>query len=311
MERLEMTAPVVLDWTAEKARAFGSEVLAFRHGLHERPMFSDEGLVEVLDRYPREKLGVFTMGDDPVAWRTWRRGSAEGLTGAQLLEAVARGRIWLNLREVNGALESYAGLAREIFGDIEAATGGKTFRHDVGLLISSPGAQVFYHLDACPVTLWQIRGEKRMWCYPRQAPFVTDEEIERIILRETAEQFAYKPVFDHGAAVVEMTPGVMASWPQNAPHRLVNGPMLNVSLSIEYLTPAAAMRANVIYANGLLRRRLGARPRLAEGVTAGNVAKFGLARAAKAMGMKTARPAARLAPAFRLDAAAPGEIVAL
>jgi hypothetical protein len=302
--------PLILDWNDDKAGAFGAKTLEFRHELHQRPMFSDEGLIEVLDRYPRDKLGVFTMGDDPVAWKSWKRGTAEGLTGAQLLEAVYAGRIWLNLREVNSVMESYAGLAGEIFGDIEDYTGVKTFRHDVGLLISSPNAQVFYHLDATPVTLWQIRGEKRMWVYPRQAPFVTDEEIERIVLRETAEQFAYRPDFDDGAEVHEMTPGVMVSWPQNAPHRLVNGPMLNVSLSIEYLTPAAMLRANVIYANGVMRRRLGARPKLSEGYTPANLAKFGLARAAKAL--KLQKPVAtKASPSFRLQPGQPGQIAAL
>ena len=305
-----MAEPLILDWDDAKAEAFGQQTLEFRHELHQRPMFSDEGLIEVLDRYPRDKLGVFTMGDDPVAWKSWKRGTAEGLTGVQLLEAVQQGRIWLNLREVNSVMESYQDLAREIFGDIEDYTGTKTFRHDVGLLISSPNAQVFYHLDATPVTLWQIRGQKRMWVYPRQAPFVTDEEIERIVLRETAEQFAYRPDFDDGAEVHEMTPGVMVSWPQNAPHRLVNGPMLNVSLSIEYLTPAAMMRANVIYANGVMRRRLGARPQLRDGYTPGNLAKFGLARAAKALKLQKA-VSTKLGPSFRLEPGRPGEIAAL
>lgn len=305
-----MTRPVIANWTRAKAEAVGRDTVRFRHTLHDRPMFSDEGLIEVLDRYPREKLGVFTMGEDPVDWKTWRRGDAAGLTGADLLEAAKVGRIWLNLREVNSFLDSYRDLAREIFGDIEAATRTRTFRHDVGLLISSPDAQVFYHLDATPVTLWQIRGEKRMWVYPRAAPFVTDEEIERIVLRETAEQFAYRPEWDDAAEVVEMTPGVMVSWPQNAPHRLVNGPMLNVSLSIEYLTPAATLRANVIYANGMMRRRLGARPRLADGYTPGNLAKFGVARAAKAMKLQP-ELSTRTPPSFRLDPNRPGAIAPL
>ena len=65
---------IITDWTPEKAAALTKANLSFEHGLHERPMFSDAGLEELLDRYPREKLGVFTMGEDPVAWTTWRRG---------------------------------------------------------------------------------------------------------------------------------------------------------------------------------------------------------------------------------------------
>jgi hypothetical protein len=67
---------VITDWSAEKAAAFTQKNLTFEHSLHERPMFDDEGLARLLDTYPREKLGVFTMGEDPVAWSTWRRGLA-------------------------------------------------------------------------------------------------------------------------------------------------------------------------------------------------------------------------------------------
>lgn len=61
---------IIRDWTPDKARSFTKQNLVFQHGLHERPMFDDAGLEELLDRYPREKLGVFTMGEDPVAWTT-------------------------------------------------------------------------------------------------------------------------------------------------------------------------------------------------------------------------------------------------
>lgn len=298
---------IVTDWTREKAADFGRRTLAFQHALHTRPMFSDEGLAAVLDRYPREKLGIFTMGKDPVDWRTWRRGTAEGLTGDQLLEGAKTGRIWLNLRAVNDHLPEYAELSREIFGDLEAnAKGLKTFKQDVGLLISSPRAHVFYHLDVPPVTLWQLRGRKTMWVYPRQAPFVTDEQLEKIVLKEAAEQFPYEPSWDAAAEVCVLEPGAMVSWPQNAPHRIVNDDMLNVSLSIEYMTPEALMRANVIYANGLMRKRLGAKPRVQEGLrNPAALAKFGLARAAKAV---KAQPAAgaKLPPMFTLRADNPG-----
>ena len=36
----------------------------------------DEGLARLLDQYPRDQLGVFTMGEDPKAWTTWRKGAA-------------------------------------------------------------------------------------------------------------------------------------------------------------------------------------------------------------------------------------------
>jgi hypothetical protein len=300
---------VITDWTADKAKAFTRENLAFQHALHERPMFTDEGLAETLDRYPRSALGVFTMGQDPVAWDTWRRGAAGDLSGAQLLEAAKAGRIWLNLRETNRHLPQYAALSDEIFADKAAhAPAIKTFKRDLGLLISSADAQVFYHLDVALVSLWQIRGAKRVWVYPVAEPYVSDEQLERIVLRETAEQFGYRPEWDAGAEVHDLTPGRMVTWRQNAPHRIENGPMLNVSLSVEFMTPAALLRANVIYANGVLRRRLGARPAIDAGVTPAAVAKLAVARAAKALKLQKPNPKV-LPTSFRLDAERLGRLL--
>lgn len=301
---------VITDWTPEKGRAFTKANLAFQHGLHERPMFDDAGLEQLLDRYPREKLGVFTMGEDPAAWTTWRKGAAGNLTGGQLLEAAMAGRIWLNLRETNKHLPEYAALGDEIFAEKEAMSPGlRTFKRDLGMLISSADAQVFYHLDVPLVSLWQLRGVKRVWVYPVADPYVGDEALERIVLRETAEQFAFDPAWDAGAEVYDLTPGRMVTWRQNAPHRIENGSMLNVSLSIEFMTPEALLRANVIYANGVLRRRLGARrPRIQAGVTPATLGKLAVARGAKAL--KLQKVAERKLPTtFRLDAAKPGVLL--
>jgi hypothetical protein len=107
-------------------------------------MFSDEGLMSVLDRYPRDRLGVFTMGDDLTDTSTWRRGSAGRLRGEQLLAAVQSGRIWLNLRDTDKHLPDYAALLREIIADKERALGVPILKPDLGLLISSPRVVVFY-----------------------------------------------------------------------------------------------------------------------------------------------------------------------
>ena len=189
---------IVTNW-AEGAADFGRRNLVFSHNLHERPMFDDAGLESLLDRYPRERLGVFTMGEDPTAWRTWRRGSAGTMTGSQLLEAAKAGRIWLNLRAANAWLPDYRALADALFAEKGQATGRTFLKQDLGVLISSANAQVFYHLDVPLVTLWQIRGQKRVHVYPPRAPFVTPEDLERIVLRETAEQFAFDPAWDAGA----------------------------------------------------------------------------------------------------------------
>ncbi|HEY5105224.1 MAG TPA: hypothetical protein VII73_00480 [Caulobacteraceae bacterium] len=300
-----MTGAIV-DWSPDKIQAFGARTLTFRHNLHERPMFSDEALISVLDRYPRERLGVYTMGEDLVDWTSWRRGEADALTGAQLLEAVRHGRLWLNLRNADTWLPEYADLCAEIAADKEAHVPGlRTFRRDLGLLISSPRTQVFYHLDVPLSSLWHIRGRKRIWFYPRTEPFVSDAQIERFVRQEAEGQFPFTPAWDADAQALDLAPGDMVTWAQNAPHRVANGDMLNVSVSMEYMTPPAAMRANIIYANGLIRRRLGVEPRVQTAFGPAALAKVALARGIKAARRKRAyKPI--LPPTFTLDPAQPG-----
>jgi hypothetical protein len=107
--------------------------------------------------------------------------------------------------------------------------------------------------------------------------------LEDIVLRERAEQTAFVPVWDQFAKEVELTPGDMVTWAQNAPHRIENGPMLNVSLSMEFMTPPALRHARVLYANGLLRRRLGVRPKADSKPSATTLAKVAMAGAVKTL----------------------------
>jgi hypothetical protein len=295
----------VATWPADVGKKFSHETLVVPHSLHNRPMFDDAGLISLLDRYPRERLGVFTMGKDPIDWRSWQSGKAGDLSGADLLAGVHAGRIWLNLRAANHYLEDYRALSDELFADKEANIKGiKTLKHDLGVLISSPNAQVFYHLDSPLVSLWQIRGIKSVRVYEPKSPFARPEQIEAVVLRETAEQIPFDPAWDQHAKEVTLEPGMMVTWPQNAPHRIVNGPMVNVSLSVEFMTPAALLRANVIYANGVLRRRFGMTPQIQKGLDPRALTKFGLARAFKIMNLQRAHEY-RLPLSFDLTKAIP------
>jgi len=293
---------LIRDWTPENRAAFGYRGLALQHTLTERPMFSDEGLASVLDRYPRDRLGVFTMGRDLTDTSTWRRGAANGLSGDQLLAAVQSRRIWLNLRDTDKHLPDYAALLREIIAEKERALGVPILKPDLGLLISSPEVEVFYHLDVPLSSLWQIRGEKCLRLYPRTAPYVVDAQIERFVLREAEGQFDFDPAWDADAQAFTLTPGVMVTWPHNAPHRVSNGPMVNVSLSMEFMTPAALLRANILYANGMMRRWWGLEPEVQTRLGPTALSKVLLARALKTVRSRHKRAYTPiLKPSFTLE----------
>jgi len=280
---------VVTHWDPEEVAGFERRLIDFRHTLHERPMFSDEGLAAILSRYPREALGVFTMGEDLEDWQSWRRGSAGAMTGERLLGAVQEGRLWLNLRHADEHLPEFADLCAEIAAEKERVFKTKVLNRDLGLLISSPNARVFYHLDVPLSSLWQVRGQKRIWFYPRTEPYVQPAWLERCVHGTAEGQMPFKPEWDDIAESRTLNPGDMITWAQNCPHRVDNGAMMNVSVSMEYMTPRARVRANVLHANGLLRSRLGWTPKIQARPGPAMAAKLALAAAHKAAIVHKAR----------------------
>lgn len=293
---------VFKNWTDEQSKAFGKDLLVVEHNLHERPMFSDQGLIDLLDNFPREHLNLYTMtSNEETGERVFRYGSAGDLSGEEILTAVKNSKLWINLREANAHLDEYAALSDEMFGSLEHCVPGlKTFKRDAGVLISSPGARVFYHLDIPLVTLWQISGEKTFYVYPTGKPFAEDAAIEGIVLRETEEEIHYDPNFDQAASKVVLKPGMMANWPQTAPHRIDNGDMVNVSLSVEFQTMNAVLHANALYANGVLRRDYGRNPDIEKEGRIGKLSKAALARAFKLMKSRKAFER-KLEPTFIVD----------
>jgi hypothetical protein len=281
------------------SRQFGKGRVLGQHTLAQRD-WSDAQLAKFLDAYPRTKLGVFLTADDPCDARSWRRGRAGELPGADLVRRVHQGSLWLNLREANRHLPEIAAIEADIVADLAwFAPGLSAFKRDLGLLISAPRAQVLYHFDVAMVSLFHLRGEKRFHLYPPEAPWLTQTQIESAVLRETHEMLRFDPKFDDGAEILDLKPGEFVSWEQNAPHRIVNGADLNVSISMEFMTPRAVLRANQHYANGMLRKR-GHQPALAGDYTPMGLGKAALARAMKAL---KAKPASEpWAPQFDLSA---------
>jgi hypothetical protein len=291
---------ILTNWTEQNALDYGKRSFVTDHNLHEDGAYSDESLANLLDRYPREQLGIFTMGQDPENWMTFVPGEAGDMSGADIVEATKKGRIWLNLRRANHVCSEYDDLCKRMFEELGQHLNHSMFKQDVGILISSPKAQVFYHLDVPLVMLWHLRGVKRLWCYPPTSKFIRDRRLESIVLSEVEEELEYDPAFDEEAMIFDLQPGQVASWPQFGPHRIENHDMLNVSLSVEYMSVEALVQANMVYANGVLRRKFGADPVRGADSAAKVWAKAIAARGFKAFGSRAAYTKVR-PPHFMVD----------
>jgi hypothetical protein len=246
------------NWTPEQAARMERNIFVAQHRLTQLELFNDEQLIHLLNGHPRRDLGINTMGDDPERRSDWQEGRAGNLDAAELLEAARTGRIWLNVRRVMDHHPEYAELVLALYENLEQVCPGlETFNHSANLLISSPGAMVYYHLD-CPANmLWHLRGRKRVWAYPLESGLVSDETIEGVLCGERSEELDYRNDWDELAVAHDLEPGEMITWPQHTPHRVVNTEGLNVSLSTEHMTPRAVRRNNVYLANRHFRELLG------------------------------------------------------
>jgi len=307
-----MSSSIFTDWTADHTARWASAPLRLSHRLSQHPLYSLDALAELIEGYPREHYALVEMGPQGSSRRLWREGDIGGLSGADVVEAIRRGRMWLNLRNVSQVDRRYRDVLDQIFEEVRANVPGyETYDRTCGILISSPCAQVYYHIDLPGQSLWQLHGRKRVYLYPAAAPYLTGEQLERIALYEVEVDIPYDESYEAAASVFEIGPGEMLHWPLNAPHRVENLDCLNVSMTTEYWTEDIRRSQIVNMANGILRDKLGWAPRSRRLSGPGFYAKAVLQAGVKRAGLLQKARKARRPIEFQLDWSALGSVVDL
>ncbi len=253
-----MSSSKLIELSPTPSETLTNTILLAQHRLEETGLFTDESLIRMIDEYPGEFCNVNRMGDNAKECE-WTEGDTNGLCGAELLRAVKNGRLWLTLRQLTNYQPELGRVIDQLYDELEElAPGFVAFKRKGNLLISSPTAQVYLHVDVPQNMLWHIRGKKRVWVYPPDDPRMIDpNQLESILAVKAIEDIPYREEFDDFAEVHDLSPGQFISWPQNSPHRVVNLEGLNVSLSTEHYTTAAYRRVRVHRANRMLREKLG------------------------------------------------------
>ena len=300
--------PIFTSWEPKHTELWGNQPLRLSHSLHEHELFSRQALARLIESYPPKAYMLVAMGAQGEE-KMWREGEIGSLSGEQVIDAIAAGRMWLNLIRVNEIDRRYGALLDDIFAEIEQRVPGyATFRRINGILISSPKAQVYYHFDTSGQSLWQIAGGKRVYVYPPVPPFLTQPTLEEVTLYHNEVNIKYEKWYDEYATVMELGPGQMATWPLNCPHRIENWDQLSVSMTVEYQTKEIRRRGLMNSANGILREKFGI-------VASRNLAgpgywtKTAMYGAVKKAGLLEGPRSKRRPRTFRLDPSTPGRII--
>ena len=238
-------------------QGFENGLFTSTHRLAETGLFTEEAILELLETHPRDLANVSRMGHDPTTLE-WSEGLTDGLAPEDMLAALKKGRLWLNVRQVLNHPSPQADAVNRLYDDLEKfCPGFEATRRSANILVSSPGAMVYYHIDVPQNILWHVSGEKRVWAYPKRLKDTPHEELEAIVAVKKSEDSGYDPAWDDDAFAVDLKPGEWITWPQHTPHRVENTAGLNISVSTEHYTPRAFRYVRAHRANRMLRDRFG------------------------------------------------------
>lgn len=256
MNSMSMGNDLIVDWQVRHEALFGRHAIKLRHRLADSGLFTRQAIAALIERCPKHELGLEAMRSDSGSERLF--GELGHASGNEAIEAIEKGRMWMNIRRVMDWAPEYQELLDKVFDEFEARMPGfRTFKRNIGVLISSPNMKVEYHADIQGQSLWQISGVKSVYLYPTSDIFVDPRNIEGILLRETTERMPYHAWFDEHATMFDLHPGEMLTWPLYAPHRVVNHDCLNISVTMEHWTDEIWRAYAVHYGNGVLRRAIG------------------------------------------------------
>ena len=276
----------IIDTFDNRAKAlWGQHTLRLRHRLAEHEMFSDESIADLIESVPPERIAINTMATDGYCLESWSHCDRGEQNGKDILDLVKSGRLWINMVNLESVDRRFAVLLEQIFDEFRGYMPDfKTFKHSIGLLVSSPNAQGFYHSDPPGQALWQLRGKKRIYVYPAEMPFLQPRDIENVIRAITEEEITYQAWFDDYAETYDLEAGDMLHWKLNGPHRVINLGTLNISLTTEHWTNSIRRSYAMNYGNGVLRS-LGVTPKSRRIEGAAFWAKVGLTAAWRFSGL--------------------------
>jgi hypothetical protein len=311
-ERDMTTGKIFTKWDETHSDLWSHQPIRLEHEMHKSAAFSMDDLARLIESYPRGQYSLVKTGARGSS-RVWREGDIGNLSGHEVIEAISRGGLWLNMRDVGAVDSRYRKLVDRMFEEVAAKVPGFEIpkAHQESILISSPDAQVYYHADLPGQSLIQIAGRKRVYVYPNTAPFIRPEHLEDIALFNVEVDLPYKEWYEDYAKVLDIGPGQMLGWPMNAPHRVENLDTFSVSMTISYTNDEIRRSEILNLANGMLRHRYGYTPK--------SRSLRGPSFFAKAVIQKLLRDgrwikrerSIRRPIDFRLDRAQPGKIVDL
>jgi hypothetical protein len=229
------------------------------HSLETHPLLELGALADLAKRLPAEYIEC-NLGDQPLGVDHVPEQLGERVV--ETILDIGRAGCWVCLRNVEQQpeyAEFLAYLLEEMRPQIERKTGAM-LNPQCFLFVTSPGGVVPYHFDPEHNILLQVRGSKVITIFPAGDPaFAADDKHESLHAGGRAE-LPWRDEIGPQGTPFEIRAGEAVYVPVKAPHHVVNGPEISVSISITWRSPWSHAEADARRLNAMLRR-MGIKPR--------------------------------------------------
>jgi hypothetical protein len=256
---------------------FAKEPFAVHHNLAENELLSIGAVADLAEALPAESI-EHNRGDIPTVVGDREVERVDESPG-EIARNIETNGSWMVLKNIE-QVPAYHQLLDETLDEVDPLVrgreGGMNLREGY-VFLSAPNSTTPAHTDHEHNFLLQIRGTKEMSIGRFRDPEAEQLQVERMFGgQRNMDELPDDPT------AYDLAPGDGVYVPPNAPHWVVNGPQVSVSLSITFRTPVTERGAIVHVVNRRLRR-LRIRPRPPGEHLATDKAKFAMHRTLKSL----------------------------
>jgi hypothetical protein len=232
----------------------------FRHRLAHHPLFAIPRLARLAE------IAIDSGGVDRYASEEEKRLSKPERT-RRMIDNISRldeGDRWLKVSAVNRLDPEYDELMQSLLAEVEdlaeSPIRSQMTWAGMDVFMNSPHLRVPYHFDHDTNFLMQIRGEKDVYLFdPSDRSVLTEAEIEDFY-RGNKLAGRYRDAIKDAGKRHHLSPGVGVHHPPLAPHLILNGSEISISVACYFILPGQERVARVYQSNHFMRK-LGIRPR--------------------------------------------------
>jgi hypothetical protein len=268
----------VLEIDADQlASHFAEKPFAVHHDLSEHELLSVEAVAKLAEQLPAEEI-EHNRGDIPTVVSSEEVQVLDDSPG-EIARNIDSNGCWMVLKHIE-RVPAYHRLLDEALDEVtplvSGREGGMNLREGF-IFLSAPESTTPAHTDHEHNFLLQVRGMKHM-----NIGRFADREAEQLHVEKMFGGDRNMDQMPIDATDYELNPGDGVYVPPNAPHWVINGPAVSVSLSITFRTPVTE-RGAVVHSVNRRLRKLKINPRPPGEHLATDKAKFAAHRKLKSL----------------------------